>query len=95
MKRLCLALDLKDDPELIEEYKQHHQRVWPEIQQSILAAGIAQMEIYLVGCRLFMVLEAEDSFTLERKAALDARNMKVQQWEELMWKYQGSASAGS
>jgi L-rhamnose mutarotase len=88
MKRFCLALDLNDDPALIEEYKQHHRAVWPEIKQSILSAGIHQMEIYLLGNRLFMIMETDDNFSFEAKGAADAANPVVQRWEELMWKFQ-------
>lgn len=88
MKRFCLALDLNDDPALIEEYKQHHRAVWPEINQSNLSAGIQQMEIYLLGNRLFMIMETDDNFSFEAKGAADAANPVVQRWEELMWKFQ-------
>lgn len=90
MKRFCLALDLKNDPVLMEEYKQYHRQVWPEILDSIAKAGILQMEIYLIGCRLFMVMETEDNFDPKAKAAMDAANPRVQAWEELMWKYQSA-----
>jgi L-rhamnose mutarotase len=88
MKRYCLALDLKPDPALIAEYEAHHRAVWPEVLDSVRAAGIKQLEIYRVGNRLFMVLEADDDFSFEQKAALDAANPKVQEWETLMWRYQ-------
>ena len=86
--RFCLTLDLKDDPALIAEYRRYHQNVWPEIKQSIRAAGIEDMEIYLLGTRMFMIIEAEDSFSFARKAELDRGNRKVQEWETLMWKFQ-------
>lgn len=88
MKKYCLTLDLKDDPQLIEEYKTHHEKVWPEVIESIEASGISNMEIYLLGNRLCMMVEAEDSFSFVEKAAMDSNNEKVQLWEELMWKYQ-------
>jgi L-rhamnose mutarotase len=88
MQRYCLTLDLVDDPELIAAYREHHRKVWPEIEESILASGICKMEIYLLGNRLFMVLETEDSFSFEAKAESDANDERVQQWEALMWKYQ-------
>ena len=88
MKRYCLALDLKDDPALIAEYEAYHREVWPEILQSIRDSGILHLEIYRVSNRLFMILEAEDDFSFERKSALDAANSRVQQWETLMWEYQ-------
>ena len=88
MQRYCLALDLKDDPASIAEYERYHRAVWPEIEQSIRDAGIQTLEIYRVENRLFMILEAGDDFSFERKAAMDAANPRVQEWEALMWKYQ-------
>ena len=88
MKRYCLALDLKDDRDLIREYEEHHQNVWQEIRQSIIESGISDMEIYRVGNRLFMIMETEDDFSFDRKSEMDSANPKVQEWEELMWKYQ-------
>lgn len=88
MKRLCFALDLVNDQTLIDAYKKHHEKVWPEIIESIKSSGIENLEIYLIGNRLFMVLEANASFSLELKGKKDAENTKVQEWEALMWKYQ-------
>ncbi len=88
MKRYCLALDLKDDPALIREYEDYHKAVWPEVKKSILDSGIQKMEIYRILNRLIMIIETRDDFSLEKKARLDAANPKVQEWEQLMWKYQ-------
>ena len=90
MKRFALALDLIDEPELIAEYEAYHQAVWPEIKKSILDSGIINMEIYRTGNRLFMIMETEDNFSFDQKAAMDKSNEKVQQWEQLMWKFQQS-----
>jgi L-rhamnose mutarotase len=73
MKRYTLTLDLKNDPELIRQYEQFHKEVWPEIISSIKEAGIENMQIYHYETRLFMIME---------------ENAKVQEWEELMWKFQ-------
>lgn len=88
MKRYCLALDLKDDPQLIAEYEEWHNAVWPEITKSIKDAGIENMEIYRLGTRVFMIMEVNNEFSFEKKAIADAANSKVQEWETLMWKYQ-------
>jgi L-rhamnose mutarotase len=88
MKRFCLACDLKDDAKLIAEYEAYHLKVWPEIKKSITDSGIQQMEIYRLANRLFMIMETDDSFSFEKKSSMDANNSVVQQWEELMWKYQ-------
>lgn len=89
-KRYCLFCDLKDDPVLIEEYKEHHKKVWPEILESIKESGIEKMNIYNLGNRLFMIIEVNESFSFDKKAALDENNPKVQEWETLMWEYQQS-----
>lgn len=88
MIRYCLTLDLKNDKELIAEYEAHHERVWPEIIESISAAGILSMQIYRWQNRLFMIMETTDAFTFEEKERADLDNNKVQEWESLMWKYQ-------
>jgi L-rhamnose mutarotase len=88
VKRYCLALDLKDDASLIAEYENYHRQVWPEVLESIKDSGIQQMQIYRVNNRLVMVIETNDDFTFERKTKMDAANKKVQEWEQLMWKYQ-------
>ena len=88
MKRYSLTLDLKNDPEMIREYEEHHKKVWPEILSSIKNAGIENMQIYRFETRLFMIMEVNDDFSFERKQKADAENNKVQEWETLMWKYQ-------
>lgn len=88
MKRYCLGLDLQNDPRLISEYEDWHRKVWPEIKNSIRDAGILDMEIYRLTDRLIMLIETADDFSFEKKAAMDAANPKVREWEELMWKYQ-------
>ena len=88
MKRYCLALDLKDDPALIAEYEKYHENVWPAIIDSIKGAGIEVLDIYKTGNRMFMIIEASDDFSFEKKAVLDNANPRVQEWEELMWKFQ-------
>ncbi len=85
-----MTLDLKDDPKLIAEYKRHHDEIWPEITRSIKDSGIEEMEIYLLGTRMFMVMEVNDTFSFEAKARADELNPTVQKWEELMWSFQQS-----
>jgi L-rhamnose mutarotase len=83
MTRQVLAVDLKDDPQMIAAYVEHHQRVWPEVLRSLREAGIEHMEIVLLGRRLVMIVETRGDF----RAAFDARvasDPKVAQWESLM-----------
>jgi len=88
MKRHCFALDLINDAKLISEYKKYHEKIWPEITKSIQSAGIENLEIYLTGNRLFMIMEVNDSFSFEKKTTMDLENSKVQEWEKLMGNYQ-------
>jgi len=87
-RRFCLTLDLKDDPKLIAEYKRYHEHVWPEIIGSIKGSGIEDMEIYLLGTRMFMIMEVNGEFSFEAKSEADRLSPKVQEWEKLMWTFQ-------
>lgn len=87
-QRYCLTLDLKDDASLIAEYERYHERIWPEITRSIKGAGIENMEIYRLGTRMFMIMEVNETFSFEGKSKADRTNPKVQEWEQLMWKFQ-------
>ena len=88
MQRHCLALDLKNDPALITEYERYHEKIPEAIDKSIRESGITNLEIYRIGNRLFMILEATDDFSFEKKGAMDAANPDVQAWETLMWQFQ-------
>ncbi len=91
VERYCFACDLKDDSALIAEYKEYHAagKAWPEITKSITDAGIVDMQIYLTGNRMFMIMDVDTNvFDPEKKAEMDANNPKVKEWEDLMWKYQ-------
>jgi L-rhamnose mutarotase len=86
--RFCFALDLKGDPALIAEYRKYHEKIWPEITHGLKASGIEDLEIYLLGTRMFMIMEVNQSFSFEKKAKADEQDPKVQAWEQLMWKFQ-------
>ena len=88
MKRFCLALDLKEDTKLIAEYENYHKNVWPEIIKSIKGSGIEVLDIYRTGNRMFMIIEANEDFSFEKKFSMDSKNPKVQESENLMWKFQ-------
>lgn len=89
MKRYCQILKLKEDPELIREYVKAHQEVWPEIKKGIREVGISDMEIYIHGNTLFMIVETVDDFdwikdnqrlsTLPRQAEWEAYVARFQQ----------------
>jgi L-rhamnose mutarotase len=87
-RRFCLTLDLKDDPALIAEYKRYHEKVWPQITKSLKDAGVLDMEIYLLGTRMFMIMEVDSEFSFAKKAKMDLANPRVREWEELMGRFQ-------
>lgn len=86
--KYCLALDLKEDEKLIAEYEEWHKSVWPEVIDSIRNSGIKELEIYRVFNRLFMIIETDENFSFDKKKGMDLTNQKVQEWENIMWKYQ-------
>lgn len=87
--RYALALDLVDDPVLIAEYEKAHEQIWPEVREHLLASGVAGMEIYRLGTRLFMLMEVNpDIYSAEAMATASKNNPIIAQWETLMWAYQ-------
>jgi len=88
MPRHCLTLDLKDDAQAIADYKRYHEKIWPEVKESLFEAGVLDMEIYLLGTRMFMIMEVDEEFSMARKATMDTANPKVQEWETLMHGFQ-------
>ena len=63
VKRYCQTLNLKENPELIAEYRKRHlkENAWPEILEGIREVGILEMEIYILGSRLFMIVETQQA----------------------------------
>ena len=89
MKEYALTLNLVDDPDAIELYKQHHRAVWPKVTEAIKAVGIREMRIYLLGRHMFMVMITEDDFDPQRDFARYAEmDPKIPQWEQLMGQFQ-------
>jgi L-rhamnose mutarotase len=96
-KRFCKYIRLKDDPMLIEEYKKLHKAGWPEITEGMKQVGIIDMEIYIAGTNLFMIMDAKADFDHEKAMAQLAKLPKQAEWETLVSKYQAAkpnASAG-
>lgn len=83
MSRHVLAVDLKDDATAVEAYLAHHRHVWPEVVRSLQATGVQDMEIFLLGRRLVMVVEAAGDYRA-LFAAHAASDPRVAEWEALM-----------
>jgi len=85
MNRHVLTVNLKDDPAAIDAYRRHHERVWPEVLESLRRSGVREMDIHLLGRQLVMVLELEDGLEIDRVfAAHRTSSSRVVEWEALM-----------
>ena len=87
-RRYGRTLDLNDHPALIAECKRYGKKIGAEITKSTNDEGVPDLEIDPRGTRMFMMLEVDDSFLFEKKAEADRKNPKVQEWEELRWRFQ-------
>lgn len=96
-KRYCRTLSLRDNPELIAEYRKRHDKehAWPEIRQGIREVGILEMEIYILGTRLFMIIEAPEELDLEMAMEKLATLPRQQEWEDYMAIFQQSEAGAS
>ncbi len=93
MKYYGLTLNLKNDPSVIETYKAYHREAWPEVIEALKAVGITKMNIYLLGCRLFMAMETIDTFDITRDfPRYLEENPKCKAWDELMRTFQEPVS---
>ncbi|WP_110311792.1 L-rhamnose mutarotase [Dysgonomonas alginatilytica] len=93
-KRYCQTLDLKNDPQLIEEYVKRHsnEEHWDVIRQGLRKVGILEMEIYLLDNRLFMIVETKMDFDWS-EAFIELADMpKQKEWEEYMSIFQNVQS---
>ena len=99
VKRYCQTLNLKDDPELIAEYRKRHSNgeVWPETLAAIREVGILEMEIYILGTTLFMIVETPLDFEWDTAMARMATLPRQEEWEAYMAIFQqaevGASSA--
>ena len=97
VKRFCQTLDLKDNPQLIAEYRRRHSQgeAWSEIIEGIRQVGILEMEIYLVGTRLFMIVETPLDFDWDSAMARLATLPRQQEWEDYMSEFQAAEKGAS
>lgn len=97
VKRFCQTLDLKDNPDLIAEYRRRHSEgeAWTEIMDGIKEVGILEMEIYLVDTRLFMIVETPLDFDWDSAMARLATLPRQQEWEDYMSEFQVAAQGAS
>jgi len=96
-KRYCKTLTLEDDPQLIEDYKKVHARgaTWPEISQGMIDVGILDMEIYITGTRLFMIMDTIPDFDHEKAMAELATKPRQSEWEAYVSRFQRTSAEAS
>ena len=90
VKRYCQTLELRDNPELIKEYRRRHSRehAWREILDGIRQVGILEMELYILGTRLFMIVETPLDFDWDTAMARLATLPRQAEWEDYMAEFQ-------
>ena len=83
--RVCFALDLANDPDLIAEYEARHApgAVWPQVVAHIRAQGVAAMEIWRTGDRLVMIAEVACDYPRPVPEPPE-----IAAWEDWMWRFQ-------
>ena len=97
LKRYCKTLELKDDPTLIEEYKRLHAKgaVWHEVTQGMKEVGIIDMEIYIDGTKLFMIMDTVADFDHDEAMARLGKLPRQAEWEGLTSKFQKTLPVSS
>jgi L-rhamnose mutarotase len=93
-KRYCKTLELKNDPDLIRRYKEVHEtrNGWPEIPQGIREVGIIDMEIYIDGSRLFMIMDTVPDFDHDKAMAELAEKPRQKEWEAYVSAFQKTSA---
>ena len=95
LNRHVLTVNLRDDPAAIATYREHHQRVWPEVVASLRRAGVRRMDIHLLGRRLVMIVELNDGLDIRRVFSNHrASSPRVAEWEQLMKSLQEPSAPG-
>jgi len=96
-KRYCKTLQLENDPALIKEYKRLHAmgNAWLEITQGMKDVGIIDMEIYLDGTTLFMIMDTEEYFDHDKAMIKLATLPRQSEWEAAVSKFQKTSASSS
>lgn len=87
-------MELRNDTVLIEEYKKRHAKgaAWPEITQGMKEVGIIDMEIYLLGTKLFMIMDTVADFDHDKAMGELAQKPRQSEWEAHMSQFQDSSA---
>jgi L-rhamnose mutarotase len=93
-KRYCKFLTLKDDPEIIRQYCEVHgiNKIWPEITRGMKEVGIIDMEIYIHGNILFMIMDTIADFDYEKAMTELALKPGQKEWEAYVSRFQNAGA---
>lgn len=96
-KRYCKTLELENDPKLIEEYIQLHAMgaAWPEVTTGAKKVGIINLEIYISGTTLFMIMETTADFNHDQAMTKLATLPGQSKWEATVSKFQKTSADAS
>ena len=91
LKRYVQFLEISEDPELVAQYRKWHSEgySWQEVRDGIREVGILEMEIYLLGSRLVMIVDAPVDFRWSEAMKRLATLPRQAEWEALVSKFQG------
>ena len=98
VKRYVQFLEITDDPELMAQYRYWHseEHHWQEIREGIRAVGILEMELYMLGNKLVMIVDAPADFRWQEAMTRLATLPRQAEWEAFVARFQGcSADARS
>jgi len=97
IKRYCQTLELVDDADLIKEYVRAHNKDshWKEIREGLREIGILEMEMYLQGNRVFMIVETGLDFDWDIAFSKLATLPRQAEWESRMSLFQHTKGAKS
>ncbi len=87
-------MSLKNDAQLIEAYKKVHApgAAWPEITQGMREVGIIDMEIYLLGNQLFMIMDTVPDFDHDSAMVELATKPRQSEWEAYVSAFQQTSA---
>lgn len=96
-KRYCKTLRLENDPVLIKEYKAVHAAgaCWPEITQGMRDVGIIDMEIYILGTQLFMIMDTVAEFDHDSAMKVLSTKPRQSEWEAYVSRFQLTSADAS
>ena len=93
MKVFALTINLKNDEEIIERYKEYHRNPFPEVVEQISRSGVLDLKIFLRDRRMFMYMTTKDDYDPSKKVKGDLGNHpKVEEWNRLMNSFQEPAA---